>query len=436
MRQLGQSLRQRGQSNWQIHFPDEARLKRAGFESISYCPSIFYQHRYQRPPSQYLRERCTGHWKPDWAEAGTTAETMAKTTIRNCSYSLTNFFNWSDSVALVLSEATYDDVLSYQSDMISGVWSCKDDGLTPGTVNPRADEACSYISWLAFKNLRPPFFVPTKLTRIVHPRSRKATVRRIRLGREKASRQSLRMLTLPSEFQVQDWLAGVRRNRGVSKFHACSTIIKTGLRSHELCMLPVAYWPSRQAINDAISAGLGEVTMPLGPTKGSVKRVIAVDVEHASRVRTWIDNDRPSLALAYKARTGLSEPTRLFLSDAPGHEGTPLSQPQLYKCFKLDIKFIWYPHLGRHYFACTSLLKGIQHDAKILGHAPRDMSPNWIRNRGEYWLDMQRRQLGHLSEATTELYLRWIITHHVLVNTFDEWNFFLDGESLETQQAH
>lgn len=208
--------------------------------------------------------------------------------------------------------------------------------------------------------------------------------------------------------------------------YASRYIIETGARLLETCALRVEQWPSVAAINSAQQAGRGYVTMILKVTKLGKPRTIQLSVEFAALVRDWIDLRRKHLVGPQLKCAG-----PLFVSDSPGHEGTPLSRASIYRCFKLKAPGgpeKWYPHLGRHYFACNYVLDGLSRDAEIAGRTLPSMGPDWVTNRASFWIDTLRRQLGHVSETTTELYLRWIVTTYQLVPVAQGWGSFLDGE--------
>jgi integrase len=206
---------------------------------------------------------------------------------------------------------------------------------------------------------------------------------------------------------------------------ACRYIVETGARLHEVCALRVERWPSAAAINSARADGRGFVTMMLTVTKGSKPRTIQLELGYAALVRDWIDRERSKLVPARLANRG-----PLFVSDARGFEGTPLTGSSIYRCFKVKTPAgpeKWHPHLGRHWFACNFVLEGLAKDAAVEGRTLSSMKPDWVTNRASFWLDTLRLQLGHIAETTTELYLRWLGTMAQL-DVGDRWASFLEGE--------
>ncbi|WP_179298255.1 site-specific integrase [Mesorhizobium carmichaelinearum] len=323
---------------------------------------------------------------------------------------------------------TYQDILEYQNGMAQGRWSISGRELKPSTCNPRADEATFYLMWLADCGYRGHFKVDSKLVRFVGPGRKRGQLFLTRTGRLPIGEHGLRILALPQKPQVLTWLSALKRRRGKAKMLACRYIIETGARLHETCALRVQQWPSAAAIDSARRAGRGFVNMTLKVTKGGKPRTIQLKLDFAALVRDWIDRERSRLVPPRLANHGT-----LFVSDCRGFEGTALTRSTIYLCFKLEIPGgpeEWYPHLGRHWFACTYVLEGLTRDAAAYGHTLPSMKPDWVTNRASFWLDTLRRQLGHISETTTELYLRWLVTMYQMVDVARGWGSFLDGEDI------
>ena len=122
---------------------------------------------------------------------------------------------------------------------------------------------------------------------------------------------------------------------------------------------------------------------------------------------------------------------RLFLSDSRERPGTPISAQSLYLCFH-DVwprPKKWHPHFGRHVYACSFLLNALEAEAKERKRTLREMGADWINSRGLWHLNTLRMQLGHLSESTTDLYLRWLVTAEGVADVTSDWHQFLSGES-------
>ncbi|WP_137155510.1 hypothetical protein [Rhizobium sp. FKL33] len=302
--------------------------------------------------------------------------------------------------------------------------------LSPGWANVKADEACTLLRWMAARGYRRAFHVPTKKVSW-RTRDGKTIYKEVRVGKEDQGTSGLELMNLPLEPQVADWLEVVRKRRGRAKSLACRAVVEFGSRKTETCSIEVTAWPAAAVIDKAKSLGKKLVRIQLTKNiKNGRPRAIDFDVEFAHIVRVWIDGPRNELAAIYAKRHG-TEPTQLFLSDAKGHEGTPISAHALYECFKLKWDggpAIWYPHLARHYSICLGILKGLQRDAATLDRLPNDMPLEWVQRRTSYWVDIQRRRSGHVSAQTTEIYTQWIENNLVLIPAHKDYMAFLEGD--------
>ncbi len=419
-------MRQHADRQYTAFFPK--RTARNARSLVAQCPSIWLGSKISRIYSRYMRERQTGRWSP---RIGMKADDISRSpkTVANIAYVVVDFLNWLDAYGISSEEATYFVVRAYQSDILNGRWGKGSRELSPDWANEKADEACSLLRWLAARGFRREFNVETRTVR-----TPLGELREVRIGRAKGGRDPGRVLALPDEHKVSGWLEQVRQRKGRAKSLACRAIVELATRKRETCSIEVHQWPSERAIKEAEHAGKKHVRILITKnTKSSRPRAIDFDVQYAKIVRNWIDGPRGALEDVYFRRTGVRTP-QLFLSDAPGFEGTPISPASLYTCFKLrvpDGPEIWYPHLGRHYSICVGLIEGLRRDAAALNRQLFDMPMNWVRNRTEYWLNIQRRKAGHISAQTTEIYTQWLDTNCILKPTSDEWAMFLqagDGE--------
>lgn len=397
--------------------------------SVGRCPSIWFNRRVSRIFSRFMRERFSGRWSPQIGQKPS-GNSLAIKSIANIAYIIVDFLNWLFAHGVLPEDGEYVHVTSYQGDVRHGRWGAGN----AEWANVKADEACTLLRWMAYRNHRKAFSVPTKH---VSRRSQngKTVVMEVRVGREKQSNSALSMIHLPDEPNVLNWLEDVRKRRGRAKSLACRAVIELGTRKWETCSIEVTAWPSAADIAAATRAAKKSIRISLTRnTKNGRPRAIDFDLSFAHLVRVWIDGPRKDLAAVYCKRHG-QEPIELFLSDAKGFEGTPVSTEMLYKCFKLKsdgIRTNWYPHLGRHYSICKGILNGIQQDAATLDRLPNDMPLEWVTRRTNYWLDVQRRKSGHVSARTTETYTRWIELNLVLVPSSDDYIAFLEeGDDLE-----
>jgi integrase len=254
------------------------------------------------------------------------------------------------------------------------------------------------------------------------------------VGREKRSRSKALQTAvhLPSIEEVRDWLRAVREKRGYAKYLACRFILEVGPRNHEVAAVTVDQWPSRETVDWLQSRGQPAAVMELTVTKGSVPRDVMIPIELADEVCRWIDGPRLRLNTQFYKRTKEQASKQLFLSDARGHEGIPVKEYTIYRCFH-EVKPRpphWAPHLGRHAYACFYVLQALELDAKIAGKNIAEMGADWVMNRGDWWLKTLRRQLGHVSEETTEIYLRWLMSATQLAALANGWHQYLNAEDL------
>jgi integrase len=417
-----------------VFHPDAARLEGIGFESVAHVPVLFDgKQRYCREYNRYLRERAVLEWHPSGENGG---DYPSRGTLRNVAHYLKNWIEWSEASSITFATADYADVLQYQKDQESGRWSSEGKKLKPRTANARADEVTHFLKWAAEKALRPPFKVPQFDVRVgpMGGKAARTTLSRAGRAKEPHSDSVLVAFRLPKSEEVRTWLQAVLRQRGKAKYLACRFIIEAGPRRAEVEALRASVWPTKVAIAEAYRRGDAFVPMDLTEgTKGSRPRTIKVPLDFASTVRQWIDGPRGTYALAY-FKAGNKRPEALFLSDSPGHRGTPLRAHTIYKCFaKVNPRpQHWSPHRGRHAFACFFVLHALETEARAEGSRLGEMTVDWVSDRSSFWLKTLQRQFGHVSEETTEIYLRWLVTAAGLTVMASGWHHFLSSDGDAT----
>ena len=319
--------------------------------------------------------------------------------------------------------------------METGRWSSKGVPLDFSTVNQRTDAATAYLAWAANRQLRPTFSVPMiSSVRVVDSGSssgRTFSATRVRAGRIRAPQnKAIRRYTMiPSAIEIRDWLGWVRQHRGYVKYLACKFILETGPRRGECVGGLEQDLPTREEIAMLTERGQFMAPMELRETKGGRPRTIEVPLALVSELRQWADTKRLTLSYAFTKRTGLPAPSRLFISDRSGFEGTPVSAQTLYESFTANRPVPnWSPHKGRHTFACCYMLHAMEYEARIAGSSLGTMPSGWIVERGSWWMATLRRQLGHVHEETTHLYLRWLMTAVQVAAGAASWHAFLNGE--------
>lgn len=327
---------------------------------ITDCPSVFSLSGYEPYASRFLRETFSGRWRSPFA-GSSDGHSKAITSIIGTGDALVNFLSWSALANAPLAEITYNDVLQYQDDMISGAWSLRGRRIGPGTINSRGAVACSFLMFLHDIGYRSPFVVPSFVKQVKSSKTGQTHDVTMRVGTQTRKRTSVDRLGLPKEAWKDDWLEAVRSRRGTAKMLACRSIIQFGPRISEVCGMEVHQWPTADAISAAKRAGDNTIRMSLMYTKRDVPRDVEIETNYARLVRNWIDSARGALISKYTRRTGEPAHTILFVSDAVGHEGTPLSKSRLYECFKIrpsGYEGRWYPHKGRHYLPVITCALG------------------------------------------------------------------------------
>lgn len=356
---------------------------------------------------------------------------------------LTNFIEWCDARRRSWTEIEYkaDIVDGYQADMLSGRWSTAGVSLAKTTVNNRVSEACTFLLWAVARSLRPPFKIlsykqsyvsDTAVSSVGHEqRNAQARVGRVR--------QDPMRLVLPAVTDVMKWLDSVEIERGPTKALMCELVIRTGIRREEcvqwrLTTLPkdrTAWRQSGRMITVTIEYGAkGQKTKDIfGDEKGPARH-IELPVDLAERLYEYATVTRAIQRKRYVDRAELSadrrqrlsdNPRQLFLSDS---HGSPVSAASLYKAWTSVSGMFgcWSPHLGRHYWACQTLVEEIRVQQKVL-HAGGHALPNaWIYGTAQDVLLLKLQpQLGHISKETSLTYVRWVCRAMGMDVEADDW---------------
>jgi hypothetical protein len=419
--------------------PSSDVLEAAGFGLVAHVPVIFSaKWKYHRVANRYLRQRALGQTLPLDSGGGNVPTDQSLTTI--CRW-LIDFLAWCDwaKTSWRNVEYTKDLLLRYQKSMQSGSWSASKEALAPSTINNRVSEAASFCAWAVRTGLRDkPFEIPYETTyrksgglsshshQMVPVKSRKGKVR-----------PTPRDLSLPTARQVDTWLATVRARLGQTKALMCRCAAEVGLRRQEVVEWDLEYLgtnPERWKIKDghvqlqikfgakgekysdnlpSSLNGKNPYERTVGPT-----RTVFVPFDLAMDILEYRNKVRPKLLAKYvnqgrnaseRARRQSEVKTwchRLFISE---YDGRPILGPTLLKAFKFKPPYPeWHTHLGRHYFACRYLLRKLTLQWEASSRAANRPPPDWVLFQGQAALLMLKRQLGHLSEASTEMYLVWL----------------------------
>ncbi len=409
-------------------WPDEELMARSGFSGIANVPAIFDgKWRYQAEVSWYLRDRSKGQaFEPHRDVRRFPTRDSMETYAR----ALTDFLEWCDWVKRDWRKIEYksDLVDRYQDHMLAGSWSAARVGLKPRTVNLRVDEAVHFLSWAARKELRPSFHVSGfRTSRMTGGASAtgKSVVVTSRTGKARPAPIDLR---IPTTLELQKWLNYVSLRKGPTKSLMCELIVSTGIREQECAQWRTFTLPSdRNEWN--IKNGFLSVQIEYG-AKGPKQRNgrgelvgpsrrISIPISIAEKLARYAGAPRTKSRMKYvngaasaseRRKRQLEREDRLFVSE---YDGRPITAHTLYKAWA-DVPAEykpypeWSPHLGRHYWACSTLWNGFVERELMLADGVVATS-DWVSaSASSDLLMLIKPQLGHVDEKTTQAYLVWV----------------------------
>lgn len=409
--------------------PDAQVLAETDHAGMARVPVLFdADFGFRTMENRYLRERANREWPQGKRRA------LADNTLISLGRRLQHFAEWRDLNATDLGGLSYADIERYEDDQRLGREPYARP-VTSTTATLRADVATDFLVWAIHHGhcrSRPVEFVET--WRKVRSGQSSVTpwVRvRKRPGRSVASDDPRRrpVLRVPEVDEVVAWLRAVRRRRGQAKYLICRFMVQTGVRLDEAVSLTVDQWPSTDDIERSV--GKAPLYVTLTRTKGMVRRTITVPLALARNVRRWIDGNRLALAVSEMDRTHADAlPDRLFLSDRAGYEGMPIERHTVYDAFRevTPRPEGWHPHKARHAFTCHYMRSFV---LKELGPRTADAWPQFVQSRGEFALQVLQAQLGHVSDRTTQVYLRHLRSVFGLERIQDEYHDRLDRDEDE-----
>lgn len=391
--------------------------------------------RFHRLGNAYLVDKALGLWTAQTNAKRATSLIPTPRSLQNYAERLCNFLEWSTVRGINLSECSYAIHVSgqYQTEMLNGIWSRDGHRLTPKTVNLRVQQACDFLLWMADTGRRSEFEVPYSTIALTQG-SATYSVGHVPFSvraRKNRVRQQNRALNMPSDECVSSWLSDIYRTGGNTIGLMCETVLLTAMRREEVVCLPVTVlhddpdeWQIvnpqapekdqqvRVVISDGTKGpcyGFNERGDKIGPT-----REILVPLELARKWHAYKRHDRnKAFAAALRDKKGHERAARakrrsyLFLQQTTGDKFTG---PSFYYRWTVDGARLkgWTPHAGRHWWACSMLWRELK-NFELAQPATNEAFAAMLDNVALGIIRLQiQPQLGHASDTTTMLYLRWI----------------------------
>lgn len=421
-----------------LWWPDPKRMDELGYGSIAFVPVLFDANwNYHTELNRYLRERALLEWQPKDVDSSSDRvrhvsqnQYPTKKTLENIARQLCNFFDWIAWKNLEWKSIEYTKhlVRGYQLHMLKGSWSARKKPLSAGTINIRVRAACAFMAWAAERGFREDFKVKSakRLVRAdsgTHAHGHKALETNARAGRVRSNPASLR---IPTEAEIALWLSQVEIYHGRTKALCSRLIVETAIRIQETVQWRTDTLPLDKAdwkiVGDSVEVEVRFGAKGSKPTPDSLEgppRWISLPLSLAEALDEYRRVYRPILLGKWirsggspaeiNARRHAPKPKQLFLSDSTGMS---FSAQALYSSWKgvPSLPFAeWSPHLGRHYWACRTLLKSQITRAELMGRTLEGMPTDWVTAQAATDIQLLiQPQMGHLSAKTTLRYLQWI----------------------------
>ncbi|WP_341022291.1 site-specific integrase [Brevundimonas diminuta] len=415
---------------------DFEQLRRHGFGSLAHVPFLLSSDlRYLDEFNQYLVERSEGAWHPNRRDGLAFGRVTLPSANTMSAYSadLENWATYLEQTGGNWRTITYQELLAtYDADMFSGRWSTAGRGLSPSTINRRVDRAVEFMVWAADRGLRPAFLVVTTLSARSH-HSRGGEVRAVQFqARTSRHHQHPKRLRLPEEEEVQLWLDDVCRRSGPTLSLMCETVLQTGMRLEEVVHLREWQLPDLEGHNPGrpvrmeIRFGTKGGRRPGDLSLQGKVRHLRFDETFHQKLLSYRDLRRKVSQRRSAARRG-TRSDRLFLSE---RTGAPIQSGSFYRAWRTSecLPFEGFsPHLGRHYFACTTLMRLIRQEQSLRGSFDGVSPASSIEVARTLVSTYLRPVLGHMSVSTTELYLDWVADQLWTPSASGAWSSFLEG---------
>lgn len=414
---------------------DAKQLSGYGLGSLAHVPFLLSsEFIYLDEMNRYLVERANGLWHPNRRDGVAYGRVIipSANTVRAYSADLENWATYLEQAGLDWRRLTYQETLStYDLDMSQGRWSAAGNPLSASTINRRVDRAVEFMTWAADRSLRPPLNTVTTLTtRRLSPRS--GEIRQVQLeGRSNRHRLNPKRLRLPRKEEIEIWLEDVRRRSSPTHALMCEAILETGMRLEETAHL--RDWqlpdiggvaPGRPARMEVCFGTKGGRRTGDASLKGK-SRYLRFEPSFLRKLINYRDLRRKEAVRNAKCK-GRAASDRLFLSEKTGR---PINPASLYLAWGSS-KYLPFegfsPHLGRHFFACTTLMRLVERELAISGTATAASPAASIEAARTLVSTYIRPVLGHVSASTTDLYLDWLADELWTPAVGGSWSGYLE----------
>lgn len=390
---------------------------------------------YHRLANAYLTDRALRLWGPEGDSAGRGSLPSPKT-LRSYAYWLANFLEWTEVRGVDLATCSYTVHVAgrYQSEMLEGTWSHDGKGLRATTVNARVQQACDFLLWMVSRCHRRAFEVPYTLMQLTVGSATRAMGQlsraiRVRGGKARVPEHRLHM---PQNSAVREWLDRVMARSGPTVALMCETIVLTAMRLEEVVCLRTDTIPENPRdwrISNPLAPEIKQlirITIKFG-AKGTAygvdnddkigpERSILIPLELAKRWHAYRNSERNKAFKSWMDRANGEESrssrakraVHLFLNPATGARFVGKQLYDVWTGVELPSPG-WSPHQGRHWWACTTLWSELQkhkHLESISGETAVALLESTVLSIIRLHI---QPQLGHASESTTLIYLRWVI---------------------------
>jgi integrase len=418
-----------------LYQPNARELETLGYGAIAKVPVLFgASGQYLRIENRYLRERAMLEWYPE-KMLGSSRQSSSYPrfkTLLQIANELLNFHKFLELSNVHWEDAEFDPTItSYRSMQNDGKWSKNGRPLAGSTTNGRVAVAADFLEWAAERGLRKPIAVPRiKVQAPSHytsfPKSKRVT------GTPASAivggvREQPANLHLPTPAEIQLWLQSISARWGYTKFLAAKTCLEVALRRLELTSLTTEFAPRNPT--DWDTNGDFMMLEIVNGTKGGKSRLVTVPVSLVVELHKYREGRRlKALAKLIRRDASAERPDALFLSE---HDGSPLSYYSLYECWtkEVDLPFRgWSPHLGRHAWACYTLLDHIGLCSRQYNLDEKSLPAPWVDSIFKSGITMIiQPQLGHQSARTTEGYLQWVNAHLIMPRIYETWHAWLES---------